>query len=950
MLKVKDQLGILNRLNAFTSQYSSIHSIDELAVKVEEVLDDLIDIEFSGLYLFDFNDQRLKLLVARGFNEQELKEAERTAMDRHPGYVFRTKKILNIPDTENDPEQRSISSARSFIVRSRLFVPVMNGEQSVGVFGIVSSRKNHFTDETVAVLSFICNIAGGMYGNILTQSELRLASLIAQETDNAVIITDKDGLTQWVNRSFEKITGYAFDEIRGIKPGEILQGNDTSMEIVERIREAIEKKVPIETDLLNYTRDGKKYWVRLQIQPVFNAQGSLTNFISIQRDITDQKQAQDEMESVTTRLSTLIKNLHSGILMEDQYRNIALINKRFCDMFGIPVHPELLLGSDCSDSAQQSKGMFMHPEQFVHRIDIILREKKPVIDEELELADGRIFERDYIPIIANERFLGNLWQYRDTTSRKKTETDLRKAIKDAEAANASKSLFLAKMSHEIRTPLNAVIGLSKLMRDTPLNQQQKKLNENLMISGDNLLGTINEILDFSKIEAGKIELESQPFSIEDLMKRVYSLQEFAAEEKMIAFSIHVSEQVPSAVLGDRVRLQQVLTNLVSNAIKFTRDGKVEVGCKLISASGKTAGLLFEVTDTGIGISNEHMDHIFERFRQEDDSVTRLYGGTGLGLAISKQLVGLMGGDLQVHSEKGKGSRFFFTLQLPITDAKILKEAKKTIIFDQNILSRKKVLVVEDNEFNLFIVKSILERWGAKVEVAENGQVAVSQMWLSEFDLVLMDMQMPVMDGLTATRMIREELHNTTPIIALTANVTREAIERARLAGMNEYISKPFDEEDLYVKVLKSVSLEPAYIVDDTPVEKTAIEAREKEILYCDLNKVSRTLGGNEEQIRGVLRKFIEVIPEIYSALNAAYQKNDFPELHKQLHKIKSSIDLLAAKPMRTLLQQIYESCGETQNPERLERLFIELNDAFPIMISQVQNLINENHTDRPTGQ
>ena len=462
MLKVKDQLGILNRLNAFTSQYSSIHSMDELAAKVEEVLDDLIDIEFSGLYLFDFNDQRLKLLVARGFNEQELKEAERTAMDRHPGHVFRTKKILNIPDTENDPEQRSISSARSFIVRSRLFVPVMNGDQSVGAFGIVSSQKNHFTDETVAVLSFICNIAGGMYGNILTQSELRLASLIAQETDNAVIITDKDGLTQWVNRSFEKITGYNYEEVKGIKPGEILQGVETSSDIVKRIGDAIQKKETIETDLLNYTREGNPYWVRLQIQPVFNAQGELTNFISIQRDISEQKKSQDEMESVTTRLSTLIKNMHSGILMEDQNRNIALINKTFCDMFGIPVQPELLLGSDCSDSAQQSMGLFMHPQQFVERIDVILSEKKPVIDEELELADGRIFERDYIPIFVNERFLGNLWQYRDTTSRKKTETDLRKAIKDAEAANASKSLFLAKMSHEIRTPLNAVIGLSKL--------------------------------------------------------------------------------------------------------------------------------------------------------------------------------------------------------------------------------------------------------------------------------------------------------------------------------------------------------------------------------------------------------------------------------------------------------------------------------------------------------
>jgi len=848
MLKVNDHLGLLNRLNHFASFYSSIKTIQELAFIVEELLDDLMEIEFSGLYLYDFQENRLKLLVAKGLNEEEKREAELTALERYPGIVFRTKKILNIPDTEHDPEKTILSFPMGKIIRSRLFIPVMNGDQALGAFGILSSSNNHFTDKDVAVLSFICNIAGAIYGSILTQSELRQASLIARETDIA------------------------------------------------------------------------------------------------------EKKTRDEIESVTIRLSTLIRNLHYGILMEDENRNIALINKSFCDMFGIPVDPELLMGSDCSNSAQQSKSLFVHPEQFVERIDVILREKKPAFDEELELADGRVFERDYIPIFFNEKFLGNLWQYRDISTRKKSETDLRQAIKDAESMNAAKSLFLAKMSHEIRTPLNAVIGLSKLMRDTPLNPVQKNFNDKLVLSGENLLGTINEILDFSKIEAGKIELEALPFSMEDVMKRLYSIHEHAAEEKMISLVARVSPLISPALIGDPARLHQVLTNLVSNAIKFTNTGRVEVTCELVSASSSEAGLLFSVTDTGIGISKENLKHIFENFRQENESVNRIYGGTGLGLAISKPLVNRMGGELQVESHKGKGSRFFFILKFKTTDVKALHKVKKTVFFDAHILDSKKILVAEDNEFNQFIVKSILERWGASVDVAGDGQVAVAQLWLSHYDLVLMDIQMPVMDGLTATRMIRNDLNKKIPIIALTANVTREAVQRSTEAGMNEYISKPFEEEDLYVKVLRAMGKEPRYVIEDDAGKDAAGSSEAKEEMFYDLSKLSRTMGGDNAYIRSMLMKFNEFIPAYYNILLQAYEQKEYSDLHTAAHKIKSSIDLLAGKKTRDLVKQIHD-CSVSENDHYLlDELFPRLKEIFPVLISQVQKLIKENPDGKPTGQ
>ncbi len=941
-MKIIDNLQLLNRLKRFASGYTTIHNLNDLAIEVEAVLDDLIDIEFSGLYLYDFHENKLKLLVAKGFNDEELREAERTGMERHPGYVFRTREILNIPDTENDPEHRSISSERSFIVRSRLYVPVMNGDQAVGAFGIVSSEKNHFNDETVAILSFICNIAGGIYGNIMMQVELRLASLIAQETDNAVIITGKDGLTEWVNRSFERITGYKFEEVKGIKPGEILQGDDTDQQIVNKIAEAVNMMIPIEADLVNYHKNGRPYWVRLQIQPVFNAQGELTNFISIQRDITDQKKAQNEMESITMRLATLITNMNSGILVEDQYRNIALINKTFCNMFSIPVEPEALLGSDCSDSANQSKQLFLDPDYFVNRIDIILREKKPVIGEEIELADNRIFERDYIPIFLDQKFLGNLWQYSDISSRKKIENDLRKATTEAESANSSKSLFLAKMSHEIRTPLNAVIGLSKLLYDTSLTSEQKKLNDKLLISGENLLGIINEILDFSKIEAGKIEMEAIPFSLQKMIRRVYSSLEHTAEEKMITLTTSVDQRIGRALIGDPVRLQQVLTNLVSNAIKFTQTGGVEVSCKLIDETETKTRLLFSVTDSGIGISKENLNYIFERFRQEDDSVTRIYGGTGLGLAISKQLVNLMDGELQVESEKGKGSRFFFTLEFMTTDEKALQKEDQKVKFDPAALKNKKILIVEDNEFNQFIVKSLIEKWGASTEIAENGTIAVKNLKQTYYDIVLMDMQMPEMDGVTATRIIRSEINKNIPIFALTANVTKEAIQRAYDAGMNEYITKPFDEEDLYIKLLKAVGIEPEFYLDGTnPPEIYGSDMQQDEIHY-DLSKLFRFLGNNKKQSHAMIVKFLQYIPEYYKALIDAYEADDFENILQTSHKIKSSLDLIATQSIRDTINLIYLYANEKQNLDKLPNLFELIKIKFPLMIAQLEKWIEDN--------
>ncbi|MEI7491205.1 MAG: ATP-binding protein [Bacteroidota bacterium] len=819
MTKIHDQLEILKRLDAFSKCFTKTTTIEQLASEVSLMLDDLLDIESSGLYLYDFKEGRLKLLVAKGFTDEEREEADRTAMDRHPGYVFRSGTMLNIPDTENDPSQISVSSKRSFIVRSRLYVPVLNGNQPVGAFGIVSSQKNRFNEEYRVLLSFICNIAGGIYANILNNEK--------------------------------------------------------------------------------------------------------------------QKNAHDHLAAITIRLETLIKNLQSGILVEDQDRRIALINKSFCNMFGIPVEPEILLGSDCSNSAEQSKGMFIDPHNFVSRIEKILLDKSPVNGEELELADGRIFERDYIPIFLEGRFLGNLWQYRDITARIRIQKDFQRATEEARSANSAKSTFLANMSHEIRTPLNAVIGLSRLMRDTRLSQDQKVLNDKLLVSGENLLGIINEILDFSKIEAGRVEIENIPFDLKIIIGKVRTSLSHAAEEKSLALTSSTEAGFSKAVMGDPVRLQQILTNLVNNAIKFTSEGGIDLSCTLTGESAGRASFLFSVTDTGIGISEENLGTIFEKFKQEDESVTRMYGGTGLGLAISRQLVNLMGGELAVESEKGRGSRFFFTLGFETRDIAVLQDLNPRVFIDNEILKGKAILVVEDNKFNQFIAKSILEKWNVITDIASNGREAIDKVRQKKYDLILMDMQMPVLDGCSATRLIRQELHVSTPVIALTAFATKDAIARALDSGMNGYMTKPFEEETLFSQLLSAFGIDKQYISEPAGSVQDEPVSSEPESLHYDLGRLSKLLGDSKGEIIEVIEQFIELTPEYAASLFNAYEEADMEEVAKAAHKIKSSLDIIAKEDLRKNIRLIHDYARTGEHLEKLPELMKYLRVRIPVMLRQL---------------
>jgi signal transduction histidine kinase/CheY-like chemotaxis protein len=472
--------------------------------------------------------------------------------------------------------------------------------------------------------------------------------------------------------------------------------------------------------------------------------------------------------------------------------------------------------------------------------------------------------------------------------------------KKVKESAAIKEKFLANMSHEIRTPVNAILGFTNLLRRKNLDDESKEYVQTIHKSGESLLTIINDILDVSKIEAGMLRIESAPFSIRELLHSVEFMLMPKAVEKQLKLFVHADAAVPDMLEGDAARLTQILVNLADNSLKFTSNGSVSIN---ITNEGLLQNIIntgITVTDTGIGIEKEKQQYIFERFKQAEDSVTRKYGGTGLGLAIVNDLVVLQNGSITLESEPGKGTSFKIIIPYKIAQTQFNSNLTTTTDLKNNPgFKNIFILVVEDNEINQSLIKHLFKNWQIKYDLANNGREAVEKLEQKKYDLILMDIQMPEMDGYTATEIIRRNLKLNTPIIAMTAHVLAGEREKCLGYGMNEYISKPIHEEELQ-KIIAEFTIKEI----DVPQKKEISEAPSNPYRYINLHYLKEVSNGNTEYEKAVTMQFAEMIPDDLIAIENAWQRNDISLLRRLAHNMKTTVSVMG---LNKLLQQYLDA-------------------------------------------
>ena len=521
----------------------------------------------------------------------------------------------------------------------------------------------------------------------------------------------------------------------------------------------------------------------------------------------------DELRLLTSQLRT--KNLQLG-LQEEKFRNIIEnmnLGLLEVDNYDVIQYANNTFSSISGYSLDELKGQLAH-KLFTKKEDQKIIEG--VIDERKKGQSGN-FEVTILTKNGEERIwfvsgapnyndkgeiIGSIGVHLDITERKMLEVALENARDKAQEASKTKEMFLANMSHEIRTPLNVILGMTRLIMKEDLNDRLSEYVKHSQYAANHLLSIINDILDLSKIEFGEMNLQLNQFNLYTLSNAIESIFTPNAEEKGLMFKYHISNEISECLIGDDVRIRQVLINLIGNSIKFTDAGYVSLNVMLKEDLDESQRISFEIKDTGIGMSEEFMNQIFDKFSQEANQANRKYAGTGLGMTICRDLLTLMDSELQIHSEKEIGTIISF--EILFSKSKIENSPLKRIDFELIDLTGVKVLLVEDNKINRLIAGKALEMLGTTYVEAINGIEAIEILKNESFDLILMDIQMPEMDGVEATKWIRNQMNISTPIVALTANVFRQDIDSYLEIGMNDYIIKPFDEEDFLKKISENV--------------------------------------------------------------------------------------------------------------------------------------------------
>ena len=781
-----------------------------------------------------------------------------------------------------------------------------------------------------------------------TQEQLVLFSEAVEQSGNSIVITDNAACIQYVNPHFTQVTGYTREEALGQNP-RILKSGYQDETVYRELWQTLSRHETWKGTLHNRKKNGELYWEEATISPIVNDQGEVTHYIAIKEDISDRIAITQQLKEETAKLNLIVEHAALCLIIALEER-ISWINAYGKAMFGYWEEDDIV-GRDI-------ELLFPDHETFVEFRRDINRQAQDKEHRKAELQlkkkSGSLFwcALSCRQMTDEKSRRGAIWVIEDITDRKHREQSLEKARQEAESANSFKTQMLRHVSHDIRTPLHGIIGALELLQTTSLNQVQDKLVSTSFSAATFLLNLLNTLLDLSKIEAGQMILENRPFSIRLLLAEIEEYFINQAEEKQLAFTITVQDQVPETLIGDPLRIKQILINLIGNSFKFTDRGAVTVTVEAQSRDDKWL-LTFVVQDTGIGIHTKKLQNLFDAFTQADNSISRRYGGTGLGLSITRELCLLMQGSISCTSQPGQGTTFTVTLSCAATPEQTADQIAGKPPADAPTGHSLAILVVDDSQANREILEMMLVLENHQVMVATNGLEALRQLAQHRFDLVFLDMQMPVMNGLTTATVIRDyekgnQGHHSdlepdldkalqqrlrgshTLLIALTANTMREDRDQCLAAGMDDFLNKPFTRSDLGQLLGKWTahlslpgSTEPA--TPEPRAKPVECESDPSDPLTGIREFMQQNYSFSEKQIEQLLATSLTTIAGCLARLDELTRDGILitEDGMIQAHTLKGSLGTLGlteAAEIAANLEQVIRQQGTGEAKEILERL------------------------------